>query len=72
MDKKNMHMLAVTLVWVGALNWGLVGLFGYNLVGSLLGAWPMLERVVYVLVGVSAVYELLNHKEACKLCGGKK
>ncbi|MEK9200388.1 MAG: DUF378 domain-containing protein [Patescibacteria group bacterium] len=64
-------MLAVTLVWVGALNWGLVGLFGYNLVGSLLGAWPMLERVVYVLVGVSAVFELLNHKEACKLCGKK-
>lgn len=60
---KNLHMLAWWLVIIGALNWGLVGLFGWNLVVMLLGAWPMLVTLVYVLVGLSAVYELWSHKE---------
>ena len=47
---------ALVLVIVGALNWGLVGLFGYNLVESLLGAWPLVVRVVYALVGLSALW----------------
>lgn len=72
MDKKNLHMVTCVLIWVGALNWGLVGLFGYNLVGSLLTAWPMVERLVYVLVGAAAVYELLGHKDGCMYCSGKK
>ena len=44
------------LVIVGALNWGLVGLLNVNLVNSLLGAWPTVEKVVYVLVGVSGLW----------------
>lgn len=59
---KNLHMLAWWLVFIGALNWGLVGLLGLNLVEMLLGAWPMVVRLVYVLVGVSAVVQLMNHK----------
>lgn len=68
---KTLHMVAVLLVWVGALNWGLVGLFNFNLVNMLLGSWPMVEKLVYVLVGVSAVYELAMHKQICKVCGTK-
>lgn len=62
------HMVAVTLLWVGGLNWGLVGLFNFNLVSMLVGAWPVVEKLVYILVGVSAVYELATHKNNCKLC----
>jgi len=73
MGKKcTLHMVAWVLVLVGALNWGLVGLFGFNLVMKLLGSWPMVERVVYVLVGVSAVLAMME--SSCKACmvGEKK
>jgi len=48
--------LALTLVVVGALNWGLVGLFGLDLVASLFGAASILSRVIYVAVGLSGLY----------------
>lgn len=63
MNANNMKMveqLATLLVVVGALNWGLVGLLNMNLVNSLLGAWPTLEKVVYVLVGVSGLWLLYD------------
>ena len=47
-------MLSV-LCLIGALNWGLVGLFGFDLVAFLFGTMSVLSRVVYTLVGVSAV-----------------
>ena len=67
------HMIAWILVMVGALNWGLVGLGGFmggnwHLVNLIFGSWPMLEWLVYVLVGASAVYEVMNHKGSCKEC----
>jgi hypothetical protein len=57
-----MQMLAYYLMVIGALNWGLVGLFGYNLVESLLGSWPSLVMLVYILVGLSAVYHWWTNK----------
>ncbi len=64
------HIVAYTLLWVGGLNWGLVGLFKYNLVNALVGSWPAVEMLVYVLVGLSTVYEIATHKSDCKVCGG--
>lgn len=70
---KGLHAITFVLVIVGALNWGLVGLFDYNLVESLIGSWPGLMKIVYVLVGVSAVYLVATHKADCKMCAeGKK
>lgn len=56
---------AAILVLIGALNWGLVGLGGFigmdlNVVNLLLGTWPQVEWVVYILVGLAAVYEIFN------------
>ena len=51
-------MLSWVLVTVGALNWGLVGLANINLVEALLGSWPALVSIVYILVGLSGVYSL--------------
>lgn len=48
--------IAYVLLIVGGLNWGLVGAAGMDLVAMLLGAGSMLARVVYVLVGLSALY----------------
>jgi uncharacterized membrane protein YuzA (DUF378 family) len=46
------------LIVVGGLNWSLVGLFDFNLVDSLFGAGSMLAKVVYILVGLAAVYAI--------------
>ena len=53
-----MQMLSWTLVTVGALNWGLVGLANMNLVELLFGTWPALVQIVYILVGLAGVYSL--------------
>lgn len=50
-----LHKIALVLVIVGGLNWGLVGAFDWNLVDALLGDWPGVMRVVYILVGLGAL-----------------
>jgi len=50
-----LDMLAIVLVIVGGLNWGLYAM-GYNLVNMLLGWMPILENAVYVLVALAAIY----------------
>lgn len=53
---KYLGLIATLLLVVGGLNWGLVGLLKLNLVTSLFGEASMLTTVVYVLVGLSALY----------------
>jgi uncharacterized protein len=62
---KLLNAIAYILVVVGGLNWGLVGFFDYNLVAHLLGAMPMVEKVVYCAVGVSALLMLISVKKCC-------
>lgn len=50
-----LDLLVIVLVIVGGLNWGLYA-FGYNLVSILLGWMPILEKVVYVVVALAAIY----------------
>lgn len=68
---KGLHMTAYTLLWVGGLNWGLLGLFNFNLVEMVLGSWPQLVQFVYILVGVATVYVVATHMSDCKVCSGK-
>lgn len=65
---KWLHIIAFILLIVGGLNWGLVGLFNFNLVSYLFGVGSMLETIIYVLVGLSALYILVMHKKDCKNC----
>lgn len=65
---KELHLLAFILVIIGALNWGLFGLLGLNLVSLLLGSIPVLEKLVYILVGLSGIYLIATHKKYCKAC----
>ena len=53
---KLINILALVLVIVGGLNWGLVGLFKFNLVTTLFGEASMLSSIVFILVGLSAAY----------------
>lgn len=48
--------VALVLLIIGGLNWGLVGLFGFDLVAAIFGEMSILSRLVYVVVGLSAIY----------------
>ena len=54
---KNKQGLALFLLIAGGLNWGLIGLFGFNLVASVFGG---LGRIVYIAVGWAAIYQAVN------------
>jgi uncharacterized protein len=58
--------ICLILVIIGGINWGLVGLFGFNLVAFLFGSWPAIERIIYILVGIAAIVMIFL---ACKCCG---
>jgi len=50
--------VALVLVVIGGVNWGLIGVLNLDLVSTLFGAMTMLSRVIYILVGISALYTL--------------
>lgn len=51
--------ITLILVIVGALNWGLVGIFNFDLVAGIFGTMTALSRIIYTLVGISGIYWLL-------------
>ena len=53
------NTITLVLLIVGGLNWGLVGLFSFDLVAALFGEMSALSRIVYVLVGLSALWQLI-------------
>ncbi len=56
-EKKALDWIAIVLVIIGGLNWGLVGINrGWDLVNLILGGIPWLASIVYILVGLSAAY----------------
>ncbi len=66
---KALHSIAFILVIIGGLNWLVFALSGGWDVGSLLGGMDsVLSKIVYVLVGLSAVYLVVTHKKSCKSC----
>ena len=59
MAKKSfLSLISLILVIIGGLNWGLFGLFNFNLVEFVLGSIPIAAKIVYVLIGLSALYML--------------
>jgi len=59
-DMKTVSVVALILVIVGGLNWGLVGAANFDLVATIFGAGSALARVVYLLVGASALWQLVQ------------
>jgi uncharacterized membrane protein YuzA (DUF378 family) len=53
------NTLTLVLLIVGGLNWGLVGLFGFDLVAAIFGDMSPLSRIVFALVGLSALWQLI-------------
>jgi uncharacterized membrane protein YuzA (DUF378 family) len=51
-----LYTTALILLIIGGLNWGLIGLFGFNLVDAIFGTLSAISRIIYLLVGLSAIY----------------
>ena len=66
---KGLHTITFLLLIIGGLNWGILALTGWE-VGSLFGGMgSTVSKIIYILVGLSAVYEVISHKGMCKKCG---
>jgi len=66
MKMNTIDWIAFILVIIGALNWGLVGIFDFNLVTTIFGDTTTLTRIVYILVGVSGLYLILTSGKMTK------
>lgn len=64
---KGLHIIAFILLIVGGLNWLLVA-FGWNIVEVIFGR-GIFSQIVYIVVGLAAVYEIVSHKKNCRACG---
>lgn len=64
---KALNLITLILTIVGGINWGLVGLADFNLVAALLGSESGLSRMVYVLVGLSALYQVMPLTKAFRI-----
>ena len=53
---KVIDKIALVLIIIGAINWGLVGIFNFNLVDSIFGTMSMVSRIIYALVGISGLW----------------
>jgi len=62
---KYLDCFALTIAIVGAVNWGLIGLFGFNLVAFLFGDMTLLARIIYSLVGICGLYLLTFFPRIC-------
>ena len=59
---RTLDVIVAVLLVVGGLNWGLVGLFDFDLVETLFSSIPVVQKSVYVLVGLSAIYQIIGLK----------
>ena len=53
---KVIDTIALLLVIIGALNWGLIGIFNFNLVDTIFGVMSAFSRIIYTLVGISGIW----------------
>lgn len=53
---KIIDTIALILIIIGAINWGLIGLFNFNLVDTIFGAMTIISRIIYILVGISGLW----------------
>lgn len=67
MKLNTIDWIAYVLTIVGGLNWGLVGAFNFDLVAAIFGEMSALSRIVYVLVGISALYLIYTGTKLGKL-----
>lgn len=53
---KYLKCIALTIAIIGAINWGLIGLFNFDLVSFIFGSIPFISKIIYILVGICGIY----------------
>lgn len=71
MNNKKIHMAAFLLLVIGGLNWLLLGVFQWEIGALFGGSEAIISRLIYVLIGLAAVYEIATHKGNCRSCETK-
>ena len=66
---KALDYIVLVLVIIGAVNWGLVGFFGLDLVAFLFGSMSILSRIVYAVIGICGLYAIFCGLYAISYCG---
>ncbi|WP_423062578.1 DUF378 domain-containing protein [Candidiatus Paracoxiella cheracis] len=71
MKKPNViDWIALILVIIGAVNWGLVGIANFNLVEFVFGGLTIVTKIVYILVGISGIVLIYSAAKCCSMCKG--
>lgn len=68
---KMMNYICTPLMIIGALNWGLVGAFNFNLVSVLFGNMSVISRIIYILVGIAGVCGIYMYGKTCQMAKNK-
>lgn len=55
---KIVDTIALILIIIGAINWGLIGIFNFNLVETIFGGFSVISRIIYILVGISGLWSI--------------
>ena len=55
---KVIDVIALVLIIIGAINWGLIGIFNFNLVDAIFGVMSVISRIIYILVGISGLWAI--------------
>ncbi len=68
---RGLDVTAIVLLVIGGLNWGLIGLFDFNIVSAIFGVGSTISRFIYSLVGLAAIYEVfqwrsVQHRWSCE------
>lgn len=64
---KTLDLIVIILLIIGGINWGLVGLFDFNLVGYIFSSIPLIAKLIYDLVGLAAIYKIFALFQ-CPVC----
>lgn len=66
MSKLNvLDWIGLILVVIGGLNWGLVGVFKFDLVKAIFGDMTIISRIIYIVVGIAAIYTIFILVKLC-------
>lgn len=63
-----LYITSIILLIIGGINWGLVGLFDFNLVSAIFGHFPLLVKLIYSLVGLAALFVIFKFRCLCDKC----
>lgn len=67
---KTLDLIVIILLIIGGINWGLVGLFDFNLVSFIFGSFPIITKLIYDIVGLAAIYKIFALFK-CPMCREK-